>query len=288
MISRRQFLISVPLSAALPALVRAATGPSNPVACQANAWQIKPGDFRELLKRVADMKRLGFEAFECNVRFVEGQFANAKEARRQIQDAGMTFYGTHTGLGQTPEYLDRAVEGAASLGAKRFALSGAGGIGTKEGQLKQEALDKKVEAITRLAKRCQGAGLRLVYHNHGAEFTAGGAQIEALLKRTDPQLVSFLLDLGHAFREKADVVAFFTQHYQRIDALHLRDIRGNQQVPLGQGELDFVALAAAIRKTAWPGWLTVEEENLPKSTDIHAIESVLESDRRAIHKFFGV
>jgi sugar phosphate isomerase/epimerase len=195
---------------------------------------------------------------------------------------------TAPGLGQTPEYLDRSVEGAASLGAKRFALSGAGGIGTKEGQLKQEALDKKIEAIMRLAKRCQEAGLRLVYHNHGAEFTAGGAQIEALLNRTDPQLVFFLLDLGHAFREKADVVAFFTQHYQRIDALHLRDIRGKEQVPLGQGELDFVSLAAAIRKTNWPGWLTVEEENLPKSIDTQAIESVLESDRRAIHKFFGV
>jgi sugar phosphate isomerase/epimerase len=288
MISRREFLISVPLSAALPALARAATGPSNPVACQANAWQIKPGDFQELLKRVADMKRLGFEAFECNVRFVEGQFANAKAARTQIQQTGMTFYGTHTGLRQPAEYLDRGVEVAASLGAKRFALSGVGGIATKDGKLNQEALAKKVETITRLAKRCQGAGLRLVYHNHGMEFTAGGAEIEALLNRTDPKLVFFLLDVGHAFHEKADVAAFVTRHYQRIDALHLRDIRGNQQVPLGQGELDFVALAAAIRKTGWRGWLTVEEENLSKSADAHTIEAILESDRRAIRKFFGV
>ena len=78
MISRRMFLISVPLSAALPALVRAAADPpaarSNRVGCQGNAWQIKPGDFADLLKRATDMKRLGFESFECNVRFVEGQF----------------------------------------------------------------------------------------------------------------------------------------------------------------------------------------------------------------------
>ena len=49
MISRRDFLISVPLSAALPALARAATGRANRVGCQANAWQIKPGDFAGLL-----------------------------------------------------------------------------------------------------------------------------------------------------------------------------------------------------------------------------------------------
>ena len=288
MISRREFLISVPLSAALPALARAAIGPSNPVACQANAWQIKRGDFQELLKRVADMKRLGFEAFECNVRYVDGQFAGAKDARRQIQQTGMTFYGPHTGLGQPAEYLDRCVEGAASLGAKRFALSGANKGLTKDGKLDQELLNKKVETVARLAKRCQGAGLRLVYHNHGPEFMAGGAEIEALLTRTDPELVFFLLDVGHAFRAKADVVDFFTRNHRRVDALHLRDIRGEQQVPLGQGELDFVALAAAIRNAGWPGWLTVEEENLSKSTDIPTIESILESDRRAIHKFFSV
>jgi sugar phosphate isomerase/epimerase len=269
-------------------LARAATGPSNPVACQTNAWQIKSGDFATLLKRVADMKRLGFEAFECSARLVEGQFAHAKEARTQIQETGMIFYGPHTGLGLPVESLERCIEGAASLGAKRFALSGAGGIVTKDGKLNQEALAKKVETITRLAKRCQGAGLRLVYHNHGMEFTAGGVEIKALLQRTDPKLVFFLLDIGHAFRAKADVPAFVARHYQRIDALHLRDIRGTQQVPLGQGDLDLAALAAVIRKTDWPGWLIVEEENLFMSSDAQAIESVLKSDRRAIHKFFDV
>jgi sugar phosphate isomerase/epimerase len=288
MISRRDFLISVPLAAALPSLARAAAGPSQHVACQANAWQIKPGDFQELLKRVADMKRLGFEAFECNVRFLEGQFANAKEARAQIEKTGMRLYGSHTGLRQDTDYLDRSVEGAASLGATRFALSGAGGVMTKDGKLNQDALATKVEAMTRVAKRCQKAGLRLVYHNHKEEFMAGGAEMGELLRRTDPELVFLLFDVGHAFREKANVPAFFAAHQQRIDALHLRDIRGDQQVPLGQGELDFVALAAAIRKTGWPGWLTVEEENLAKSAGAHEIESILEIDRRAIRKLFGV
>ena len=149
-------------------------------------------------------------------------------------------------------------------------------------------MKKKVDAIARLAKRCQKAGLRLVYHNHVAEFAAGGLEIEALLKRTDPELVFLLVDLGHAYRGGADVVAFFTKHYARIDAMHLRDIRDKKQVPLGQGELDYVGLAAVVGKTNWPGWLTVEEENLWKSADSQKLESRLETDRRAIRKFFGV
>jgi sugar phosphate isomerase/epimerase len=287
MISRRAFLTSLPLAAALPTLARAAAGPANHVACQTNAWQIKPGDFPELLKRAADLKRLGFEAFECNVRFLEGQFGNAKEARAQIEKTGMALYGSHTGVKPATENLDRYVEGVAALGATHFALSGAGGI-TKDGKLNQEALAKKVEDIARIAKRCQKAGLRLVYHNHKEEFKADGAEMGELLRRTDPETVFLLFDVGHAFREKTDVPAFFAAHHRRIDALHLRDIRDDQQVRLGQGELDFVALAAAIRKTGWPGWLTVEEESLSKSADAPTIESILNTDRRAIRNFFGV
>ena len=69
--------------------------------------------------------------------------------------------------------------------------------------------------------------------------------------------------------------------------MHIRDIRGKQQVPLGEGELDYAGLATLVRKTGWPGWLTVEEENLSKSKEGAELESRLETDRRAIRKFFG-
>jgi sugar phosphate isomerase/epimerase len=293
MISRREFLISVPLASALPALAQAAEPPKagrpiNRVGCQANAWQIKAGDFPGLLKVLADMKRLGFEGFECNVRYVEGEFANAKRARAQIEAAGMTFFGPHTGLGQPAEHLDKLVEGAAALGARHFAVSGANKSIVKEGKLDQEIVKTKIDDLARLGKRCKRAGLQLVYHNHQPEFTAGGLETDALLKGTDPELVSLLFDIGHAFRAGADVVAFFAKHHARIDAMHLRDIRDKKQVPLGQGELNFAGLAAAATKTAWPGWLTVEEENLWKSAGSQKIEPILEIDRRAIRKFFGV
>ena len=212
MISRREFLISIPLSAALPAFARAATGPSNRVACQANAWQIKPGDFPDLLKRVAEMKRLGYEGFECNVRFVEGE-SPRQAGPRQIEATGMTFFGPHTGLGQPAEHLDRFVEGAASSGTKHFAVSGANKSIVKDGKLDQGIVQKKIEDLTRLGNRCKAAGIQLVYHNHQPEFTSGGLETEALLKGTDPDLVFLLVDLGHAFRAGADLVPFFARHW---------------------------------------------------------------------------
>jgi sugar phosphate isomerase/epimerase len=290
MITRRNFLTSLPFTAALPAILHASgVSPGRPhVACQANAWEIKAGDFDDLLKRAAEMKRIGYEAFECNFRYVEGQFASAAKARARIEQTGMTFYGGHTGLQQSAESLDRCVDGSAALGAKHFALSGAGGGVTKDGRLVEDALAKKVEAITRLAKRCQQAGVRLAYHNHGSEFTGGGLEIEELLRRTDPALVFMLFDLGHAHREDADVVAFFAKHHARIDAMHVRDIHGTEQVPIGKGEVNLTGLAEVIRMTQWSGWLTNEEENLSKTIEASAIEPRLQADRDAIRRIFGV
>jgi sugar phosphate isomerase/epimerase len=294
MISRRDLILRVPAAAAFAALdpewlarARAAAPARNPVGCQTNAWQIKPGDFPELVRRLEDLKRLGFEHFECNVRFVKDQFSRSTEARSAIEKTGVRFYGTHVGLGLPMKELESLVDGVAALGATRFVLSGAGKPIVQDGRLDDDALRQKVESITRLARRCQRAGLRLAYHNHRQEFLAKGAEIEALLQQSDPELVYLLLDIGHAYLEKADVPAFLTRHHRRIDALHVRDIKSGKQVPLGEGETDYAPLAAAIRNTAWPGYLTLEEENL-KTNDTDRVETVLRSSRQVIRNVFGV
>lgn len=255
----------------------------NPVGCQTNAWQLEAGNFAALVERVADLKRLGFEGFECNVRFVENQFSSPKEARSRIERTGVRFYGTHIGIKFGLEQLGSWVKGAASLGAKKFVLSGQNSLLKKDNTLDQAALREKVATLNQLSKLCQAAGLRLVYHNHRPEFSANASEMEELLRQTD---ISVLLDVGHAFLAKADIPAFVARHHRRIDAMHLRDIRAGQQVPLGQGDFDFAALAAVIRKTAWPGWLTLEEESL-KSNDNAYVESVLKSGRQLIRKFFN-
>jgi sugar phosphate isomerase/epimerase len=278
---RRTFLLTL-----LAPLARAAVAPDH-VGCQTNAWKIDASKFSELMARVRDLKRLGFATFECNVRFVEEQFGNAAATRRQIEETGVRFYGPHTGLKWPLEQLMKYADGAAALGALHLALSGIGGMLNKDGTLKQDALAKKIETINRLGDHCHKAGLRLVYHNHAEEFSAGGAEIEQLLSRTNPESLSLLVDVGHAFRENSDVPAFFRRHHQRIDALHLRDMRAGKQVPMGQGDFNFAALAAAIRETGWSNWLTLEEENL-NSEDNNYVESVLANGRRLIRQIFLV
>jgi inosose dehydratase len=102
--------------------------------------------------------------------------------------------------------------------------------------------------------------LPLAYHNHWWEFQSKVGEIEALYAETDPALVSFLLDAGHAYRGGADLPAFLGKHHARIIALHLRDYDNGKQVPLGAGSFPLAEIAATLKHLDWKGWVLNEEE----------------------------
>ena len=127
-------------------------------------------------------------------------------------------------------------------------------------------------------------GLRFAYHNHGPEFSNGGAEIEALYAGTDPKLVEFVFDTGHARRAKANVPEFLSRHYKRIAAMHLRDLSDRPGENTEVGPFDLHALALAIAKTGWHGWLIVEEENAVGKSGDDAVRPA----RDALRAEFGV
>ena len=268
-LTRRDFLCSLPAGAALSAVLplaasAAAAGPH--IGCQTNAWALKPGDFPQFLDVLGTIKSLGFDGFETSFRNVQGQYATAAAARAQLDKSGLVCFGVHIFLNDydpltriAPMDLVKATaDGAAALGAQRVILSGGGLV--KEGKVSEQDLAQKVGGLDAAARYCRETGLTFAYHNHGPEFAAGGAEIAGLIGRTDPALVAFLVDCGWAYRAGVDLAGFFTTHRARIAGLHLRDFKGEQQVPLGQGDVDWKPLASAVRKAGFDGWVLAEEE----------------------------
>jgi inosose dehydratase len=294
-LSRREFLASIPagavLSAAWPhAAAGAAAAPGPRFGCQTNAWPLKPGDFAQFLDVLGTVKSLGFEGFETSFRNVQAQYATAADARAKIAQSGLAFYGVHIFLTQydpqtrtAPMDLVRATaDGAAALGAQRLIVSG-GGL-AKDGKVAPEDLRLKVAGLNDAAKYCRDKGLAFAYHNHGPEFDAGGAEINGLLAGTDPALVSFLVDCGHAYRARVDLAGFFTAHRARIAGMHWRDFKGEAQVPLGQGEVDWAPLAKAVLAAKWEGWILAEEERADGSKPAAAAAGPA---RETMRKLFG-
>ncbi len=278
--SRRTFLL-----AASSALAFAKSGPLR-VGCQANGFPLKPGDFPALLKALHSMKGLGYTGFECNYRLVEGEFERAAAAREQIEKTGVKFIGAHAGMDIIggPQGASIAA-GAAALGAECIVMSGKGL--SPEGRFEKAALIEKARAMETLGRMLKKNRLLLTYHNHNPEFANHNAEMNGLAENTDPALVSFLMDAGHGYLGGGDPAAFLAAHSKRVYGIHLKTFRGKEaggQVPLGQGDFDFEALAAAVKKTAWSGWLITEEGGGPKKGNTEA----LGPDRAHIRKLFGV
>ena len=278
-LSRRELL------AAVPAAMLAAS-PQVRFGCQTNSWPIDPkklDTFAGVLERI---KGFGFQGFETSFRNVQEHFGAAAEARRAIDKSGLKFLGVHIFLleydPQTmvapAELWRRVVDGSAPLGAERLILSGA--TAAPGGKLDAAALKRKCAAINEAARYARGKGLRFAYHNHGAEFAGGAAEIEGIIAGTDRKLVEFMLDSGHARRQKTDVAAFFLKHRARLAGVHLRDLSDRPGDNAELGPFDLRGLANAIEKANWNGWLVVEEENAVGKSGDDAVRPAREALRR--------
>ena len=230
---------------------------------QTNAWPIDPAHFDTFLGVLSQIKQVGYTGFETGFLNLRSHFNAPEPARRSIASSGLTFFGIHIFL--PPERWDPATHlpptalyqevarGGVALGAQHLIFSGTSSPTTDD-------LKRKIAGLNDAGAFSKSVGLPLAYHNHWWEFQSKVGEIEALYAETDPGLVSFLLDAGHAYRGGADVPAFLRQHHQRIVALHLRDYRDGQQVPLGSGTFPLAEVAAALTHLRWKGWVLNEEE----------------------------
>lgn len=254
--------------------------------CQTNAWRIDPSNPDSLLGVLERIRHYGYAGYETGFRNLQERFDDAAATRKAVEKYGLEFLGCHIFLLEYDkdtaiapvELIERVAKGASALGARRLILSGASVRTTG-------SLNRKAAALNAAGKRCKGLGLQLAYHNHDKEFLAGGEEIESMLRITDGELLHLVMDAGHAWLAKADVPAFFRRHAERIDGIHLRDFKGNDQVPLGEGVNDLKPLAAAIAAKGWSGWLINEEERL---NDGRPGDAAVEPARKHVRRIFGV
>jgi sugar phosphate isomerase/epimerase len=110
------------------------------------------------------------------------------------------------------------------------------------------------DRLGHLATLTTRAGLRFGYHNHDFELasnaSAGGTFLDLLLSRTDPQLVSFEMDVYWVTKAGADPLALLARYPGRFPLLHLKDATAapeRRMVDVGSGTIDFHAILDAAR-----------------------------------------
>ncbi len=142
------------------------------------------------------------------------------------------------------------------------------------------------EKVAREVKRA--TGLHTVFHHHCAGFIETPAEVDMLLRLTDPDLLGLCLDTGHYRFGGGDPLDCLRSHHDRIWHVHFKDcqpdvaersrqvgwdyftsVRNGVFCELGKGMIDFSAIKIELEKLGYgaskdhPGWIVVEQDVLP-------------------------
>jgi sugar phosphate isomerase/epimerase len=181
-------------------------------------------------------------------------------------------------LPMTP--LDQVAPKAAEYRAAGFTLTAAGNITfakdddedirPKFEYLKAAGIPIAVcapthENLPRLEKFVKEYDIKLAIHNHGPEDKNFPSPFDVLkaVKGMDPR-IGLCIDLGHAMRAGADVVAAIHAAGPRLYDLHIKDLADatakESQVAVGEGVMPIRAIFEALIAVKYPGNVDLEYE----------------------------
>jgi inosose dehydratase len=219
---------------------------------------------------------VSYGAFEQTV----GIVPNVPDAERVLEAIAESGYeGTELG---PPGYLGRGAELRERLASHRLELVGAfielrfgdGDFSELEHTLELiEGFDAKavladkgplggdvdLDAVIHAADLARARGFEPTFHPHRGTRVQTPAEIERLLAATD---VPLLLDTGHLTVGGGDPVAGLRAWRERINHVHLKDVRDGAFCELGTGEVDLLAFLAELE--GYEGWLVVEHDWIPQ------------------------
>ena len=205
-----------------------------------------------------------------NIEFSNLFGKTATEMRALLDARGMvcTSYGVY--YDALTNKTDEVIHNAKTLGAEFVRV---GMIPHKNGFSVQEA-DVAVKDFNRVGQKLKENGLEFSYHNHGYDFAPyeTGTMYDYLIQHTNPDYVSFELDILWVHQFGQDPLAYLKKYPNRFKLMHVKDLKkgiplgldvktsSENDVPLGSGQIVVEAILKEARKSAIK-YYYLEDEN---------------------------
>jgi len=198
------------------------------------------------------IKSFGITELEGNAPqgYTPEQFRKLAEAR------GMTIPSTGAGYEDLVKDPQAIANTAKILGAKFVMCAW---IPHERGKFNLDNAKKAVADFNAAGKVLKENGITFCYHTHGFEFQPyeDGTLLDYIIKNTNPEYVSFEMDILWTHFGGGDPVALLKKYGKRFKLLHVKDLKKgtpkdltggtdqNNDVVLGTGEID---IAGVIRE----------------------------------------
>ncbi len=192
------------------------------------AFGIAPYTFRKsfpnsVAATLDTIKMMGFTEIEGG----GGRMA-PEEFKKLCDERGISIPGTGAGYEQLVKNIDSVVYRAKALGAKYVMCAW---IPHEKGVLTFENAKKAVEDFNAAGKILKENGLTFCYHAHGYEFQPyeNGTCWIIFLINTNPEYVSFEMDVFWIQFGGGDPVALLKKYGNRWKLIHLKDMKRAQR-----------------------------------------------------------
>jgi sugar phosphate isomerase/epimerase len=213
------------------------------------------------------IRMLGFTEMEGG-----GNQMPAAEFKKLCFERGISIPSTGAGYEELIRVPDSVIYKAKMLGSEYVMCSW---IPHSNGILTIENAKMAVEDFNRVGKRLKEQGIIFCYHAHGYEFQPyeKGNLLDYLINHTNPEWVSFEMDIFWIQFGGGDPVELLKKYGNRWKLMHLKDLRRGTKkdltgltspendVPLGTGEIDIPAILAEAKKIGITHYFIEDESN---------------------------
>ena len=152
-----------------------------------------------------------------------------------------------------------------------------------------EELAVEAKALEQLGAALTRMKLRLLAHQHAPEMADHAREWRYFVKNTTAKNVGICMDTHWTLRGGEDVMQILREAGQRIGDVHLRNSKDSVWLEeLADGDLDYGAVAAELKKNNYRGWLTVELAWDPKTQKTRPLGENLRRSREYAERVFGV
>jgi len=166
------------------------------------------------------IKKLGV----TNIEFSNLFGKTASELRKMLDERGMRCTSFGVSYPDLVNKTNEVGENAKTLGASFVRIAWI----PHDGPFTIEIANKAIEDFNTAGKMLKETfGLTFCYHNHGYEFQPyeKGTYFDYIVTKTNPEYVSFELDILWAFHPGADPALLLKQYGPRFKLMHVKDLR---------------------------------------------------------------
>ncbi len=140
-----------------------------------------------------------------------------------------------------------------------------------------------METIRWVATIAREKGIRAVVHPHAGGYIEYKDEIDRMLEEVSAEDAGLCLDTGHLYYAGMDPVHSLAEYAFRLEYVHFKDIHKDRlenaierrtgfwqacadgvMRPIGEGDIDYAGVEAALKQIGYEGWITIEQERDPR------------------------